>query len=56
MDPLSRTQPKVCSVCRKPFWSWGLKRTECQQCSPFTLKQAYALVEKINHDDPLIRL
>ena len=56
MEPLSRKQEKVCAKCGRPWWSWGLKRDMCQQCSPFTLKQAYALVEKINHDDPLIRL
>lgn len=33
-----------------------MKRGTCQQCEPFTLKQAYALVEKINQNDPLVRL
>ena len=55
-DPISRKQEKVCVRCGKTWWSWGLKRDVCHQCEPFSLKQAYALIAKINADDPLVRL
>jgi len=55
-ESLSRKQEKRCARCGHPWWSWGLKRDVCQVCEPFTAAQAKVLVEKINANDPLVRL
>lgn len=44
---LSRTNQRLCSACKKPFWAWSTGKTMCLSCEPLSAGGTRATLQAI---------